>query len=214
MRKFITILFVMLGLCASLCAEPKSSSICLTANVTAGAGNEGGETYFQDGLSLWIGYVDPTDLEAATPDFGGNYTDGDLKKLVAGESTDPITAELYGSGEETFDIYVAAQTNNIKKQETTISFSLEEEKKGWQHSTDASQEDIQISFELTGEKNEGDKLYCIASDNTLTITAEESTKTETPIYIGKASAYWQKSTDLKAGVWTANIIVTITPGNV
>lgn len=211
MRKFITILFVMLGLCASLCAEPKSS-ICLTANVTAGAGNEEGETYFQDGLSLWIGYVDPTDLEAATPGFGENYTDGDLKKLVAGESTDPITAELYGSGEETFDIYVAAQTNNIEKQETTISFSLEEGKNGWQHSTGASQT-VSIGFRTDGYQKNGNGLYCNADGNTLTVTAEESTKTETPIYIGKASAYWQKSTDLKAGVWTANIIVTITPGN-
>lgn len=211
MKKFVTILFVMLGLCASLCAEPKSS-ICLTANVTAGAGNEGGETYLQEGLSIWIGYIDPTGHVATAPDLGEKYEDGDLEKLVTDKSTDPITAELYGSGEETFDIYVAAQTNNIEKQETTISFSLEEGKKGWQHSTDTSQEDIQISFELTGEKNEGDKLYCIASDNTLTITAEESTKTETPIYIGKASAVWEKSTDYQAGVWTANIIVTITPG--
>lgn len=212
MKKFVTILFVMLGLCASLCAEPKSSSICLTANVTAGAGNEGGETYLQEGLSIWIGYVDPTDLEAATPELGENYTDGDLEKLVAGESTDPITAELYGSGEETFDIYVAAQTNNIEKQETTISFSLEEGKNGWQHSTGASQT-VSIGFRTDGYQKNGNGLYCNADGNTLTVTAEESTKTETPIYIGKASAYWQKSTDLKAGVWTANIIVTITPGN-
>lgn len=213
MRKFITILFVMLGLCASLCAEPKSSSICLTANVTAGAGNEGGETYLQEGLSIWIGYIDPTGHVATAPDLGEKYEDGDLEKLVTDKSTDPITAELCGSGEETFDIYVAAQTNNIEKQETTISFSLEEGKKGWQHSTDTSQT-VLIDFRTDGYKKNGNGLYCNApDDNTLTVTALENTKTDTPIYIGKASAYWQKSTDLKAGAWTANIIVTITPGN-
>lgn len=212
MRKFVTIFFVMLGLCASLCAEPKSS-IYLSANVKAGAGNENGADNSHDGLAIWIGYVDPTNLDAVTPSLGTTYTDGELTDLPTDNSSKPITVDLYGSGEESFDIFVAAQTNNITKAETTVSFSLKDDR-GWQHTTDTSQEDIQISFDLTGEKNEGDKLYCIASDNTLTITAEESTKTEMPIYIGKASAYWQKSTDLKAGAWTANIIVTITPGNV
>lgn len=208
MRKFIIILFVMLGLCASLCAEPKSS-ICLTANVTAGAGNEEGETYFQDGLSLWIGYVDPTNPDAVTPSLGTKYTDDELTDLPTDNS--PITVELYGSGEETFDIYVAAQTNNIEKQETTVSFSLEEGKKGWQHSTDTSQT-VSIGFRADGYQEAGNSLYCNADGNTLTVTALENTKTDMPIYIGKASAVWDKSTEYQAGTWTANIIVTITPG--
>ena len=209
MKKFVTILLVMLGLCASLCAEPKSSSICLTANVTAGAGNEGGETYFQDGLSLWIGYVDPTNPDAVTPSLGTKYTDDELTDLPTDNS--PITVELYGSGEETFDIYVAAQTNNIEKQETTVSFSLEEGKKGWQHSTDTSQT-VSIGFRADGYQEAGNSLYCNADGNTLTVTALENTKTDMPIYIGKASAVWDKSTEYQAGTWTANIIVTITPG--
>ena len=212
MRKFITTLFVMLGLCASLCAEPKSS-IYLSASVKAGAGNEDGADNSHDGLAIWIGYVDPTGLEAVTPSLGTKYTDGELTDLPTDNSAKPITVELYGSGKESFDIFVAAQTNNIIKAETTVTFSLKEGSEGWQHKTDTSQEDIKIDFILTDYKNEGEGLYCTASGETLTITAEESTKTETPIYIGKASAYWQKSTDLKAGVWTANIIVTITPGN-
>lgn len=211
MKKFVTIFFVMLGLCASLCAEPKSS-IYLSASVKAGAGNEDGADNSHDGLAIWIGYVDPTGLEAVTPSLGTKYTDGELTDLPTDNSANPITVELYGSGEESFDIFVAAQTNNITKTETTVSFSLKDDR-GWQHTTDTSQEDIQISFELTGEKNEEDKLYCIASDNTLTITAEESTKTETPIYIGKASAVWEKSTDYQAGTWKANIIVTISPAS-
>lgn len=211
MKKFVTIFFVMLGLCASLCAEPKSS-IYLSASVKAGAGNEDGADNSHDGLAIWIGYVDPTGLEAVTPSLGTKYTDGELTDLPTDNSANPITVELYGSGEESFDIFVAAQTNNITKTETTVSFSLKDDR-GWQHTTDTSQEDIQISFELTGEKNEEDKLYCIASDNTLTITAEESTKTEDPIYIGKASAVWEKSTEYQAGTWTANIIVTISPAS-
>lgn len=211
MKKFVTIFFVMLGLCASLCAEPKSS-IYLSASVKAGAGNEDGADNSHDGLAIWIGYVDPTDLEAVNPSLGTEYIDGKLTDLPTDNSANPITVELYGSGEESFDIFVAAQTNNITKTETTVSFSLKDDR-GWQHTTDTSQEDIQISFELTGEKNEEDKLYCIASDNTLTITAEESTKTEAPIYIGKASAVWDKSTEYQAGTWTANIIVTISPAS-
>lgn len=211
MKKFVTIFFVMLGLCASLCAEPKSS-IYLSANVKAGAGNEDGADNSHDGLAIWIGYVDPTNLDAVTPSLGTKYTDGELTDLPTDNSSKPITVDLYGSGKVSFDIFVAAQTNNITKAETTVSFSLKDDR-GWQHTTDTSQEDIQISFELTGEKNEGDKLYCIASDNTLTITAEESTKTETPIYIGKASAVWEKSTDYQAGTWKANIIVTISPAS-
>lgn len=211
MKKFVTIFFVMLGLCASLCAEPKSS-IYLSASVKAGAGNEDGADNSHDGLAIWIGYVDPTDLEAVNPSLGTEYIDGKLTDLPTDNSANPITVELYGSGKESFDIFVAAQTNNITKTETTVSFSLKDDR-GWQHTTDTSQEDIQISFELTGEKNEEDKLYCIASDNTLTITAEESTKTETPIYIGKASAVWDKSTEYQAGIWTANIIVTISPAS-
>ena len=211
MKKFVTIFFVMLGLCASLCAEPKSS-IYLSASVKAGAGNEDGADNSHDGLAIWIGYVDPTDLEAVNPSLGTEYIDGKLTDLPTDNSSKPITVDLYGSGEESFDIFVAAQTNNIIKTETTVSFSLKDDR-GWQHTTDTSQEDIQISFDLTGEKNEGDKLYCIASDNTLTITAEESTKTETPIYIGMASAVWEKSTEYQAGTWTANIIVTISPAS-
>lgn len=212
MKKFVTIFFVMLGLCASLCAEPKSS-IYLSASVKAGAGNEDGADNSHDGLAIWIGYVDPTSLEAVNPSLGTKYTDGVLTDLPTDNSAKPITVELYGSGKESFDIFVAAQTNNIIKTETTVSFSLKEGN-GWQYaSTDSSQAEIPISFSLTGNKTEEDKLYCIASDNTLTITAEESTKTETPIYIGKASAVWDKSTDYQAGIWEANIIVTISPAS-
>lgn len=212
MKQFVTIFMMMLGLCASLCAEPKSS-IYLSASVKAGAGNEAGADNSHDGLAIWIGYVDPTSLEAVNPSLGTKYTDGELTDLPTDNSAKPITVELYGSGTESFDIFVAAQTNNIIKTETTVSFSLKEGN-GWQYaSTDSSQAEIPISFSLTGNKTEEDKLYCIASDNTLTITAEESTKTETPIYIGKASAVWEKSTDYQAGTWKANIIVTISPAS-
>ena len=68
----------MLGLCASTCAEPKSS-IYLSANVKAGASNEEGADNSHDGLSIWIGYVDPKDLDVATPILGTTeYEDGDL----------------------------------------------------------------------------------------------------------------------------------------
>ena len=212
MKQFVTIFMMMLGLCASLCAEPKSS-IYLSASVKAGAGNEDGADNSHDGLAIWIGYVDPTDFEAVNPSLGTKYTDGELTDLPTDNSANPITVDLYGSGEETFDIFVAAQTNNITKTETTVTFSLKEGSVGWQHKTDTSQT-VSIDFRMDGYQKNGNALYCNApDDNTLTVTALENTKTDTPIYIGKASAYWQKSTDLKAGAWTANIIVTISPGN-
>ena len=86
----------------------------------------------------------------------------------------PIGVELYGSGNGTFDVYVAAQTNNISRTDTTVTFSLGEGCDGWQHSSDSSQKSIPIEFRLTGYKGDEDKLYCIASDNTLTITPSNS----------------------------------------
>lgn len=201
MKKLLT---MMIFLLACLCIWAETTEIKLTSNVPDGTGNNEGADATNGGLGLWIGYsndsLDWNDNADSLISVFDNTSS--IDRTVVGENG------AYGS----FDVYIAAQTNNSKETQLAVSLGLPEGEIGWTHAS-AEVDPIAITFSSdTPTQAQDASVYCTkygTGNDTLVVHAVANTKTEAPELIGKLSAKWKLSDSYQAGDWNATIVLTV-----
>lgn len=201
MKKLIV---MMVFLLACLCIWAETTEIKLTSNVPDGTGNNEGADATNGGLGLWIGYSDESLGWEGSSDSLISVFDNtsSIERTVVGEDG------TYGS----FDVYIAAQTNNSEETQLAVSLGLPEGATGWTHAS-ADVDPIEITFSAdTPTQSQDASVYCTKSgtgNDTLVVHAVANTKTEAPELIGKISAMWKLSDSYQAGDWNATIVLTV-----
>lgn len=218
MRKILACMLALILVAGSVFATTdltsgeKSYSMNLKAEVPDGSGivdggddnhTEDPETVNNNGLMIKVGY-NPT---GNTYSMGSEWATGQIRGLDQYTAQDPLIVDLVSSteGTETLQFYVAGASQTGETESFSVSFSSED---GFKRT--GSEDKVEIKFESNGALNgSSNGLHATNGDAKVIVTGDGGSTQLTFIYVARVDASWKTMPNYKAGMYTAEIAVTV-----
>ena len=218
MKKILACLLALILVAGSVFATvdltsgDKTYSMNLKAEVPDGSGIvDGGddnhtkdpETVNNNGLMIKVGY-NPT---GNTYSMGSGWATGQIRGLDQYSDADPLIVDLVSSteGTETLQFYVAGASQTGETESFTVSFSSED---GFKRT--GSEDTVTIDFSSEGAlEGKSNGLSAENANSEVTVTGDGGSTQLTFIYVARVDASWKTMPNYKAGIYTAEIAVTV-----